>query len=98
MATKSKKMSNEGHATKVSHGGSIGLVFLIGMIVGCVVVFFAVAGRTQAVIEQRRELYKEKLSKEAALKSGPAEAAPLAPSNSPAATDTSLPSSGKVIP
>lgn len=49
-------MSNAGHESKVPFSGSIGVVFLIGLIVGCVVVFFAVAGRTEGVIQQRREL------------------------------------------
>ena len=60
METKSKKISNEGHTAKVPLGGTIGLVFLIGLIVGCIVVFLAVAGRTESIVQQRRELWQQK--------------------------------------
>ncbi len=59
MTNKIKK-SNEGHEAKVPMGRSIGLVFLLAMLAGGAVTFFAVAGRTQGVIEQRRELRKQK--------------------------------------
>lgn len=63
MTNKIKKKSNEGHEAKVPMGGSIGIVFVIGMIVGGIVTFLAVAGRTQGVIEQRRELKKAEQAK-----------------------------------
>jgi uncharacterized iron-regulated membrane protein len=78
-------MSNEGHNAKVPHGGAIGLVFVIGLVVGCIVVFLAVAGRTQTVIQQRRELLHEKQAKANELqKAGPDASAPVDPT-SPAA-------------
>lgn len=97
MATKSKKMSNEGHGAKVPLGRSIGLVFVIGMIVGCIVVFLAVAGRTQGIVEQRKAEYQQKKAKEAeALKVGPDEAEPADRSEVPAPAET--PSGGNVLP
>lgn len=60
MTDKIKKHSNAGHEAKVPMGGSIGTIFIVGMIVGGIVTFLAVAGRTQGVVEQRRQLLKEK--------------------------------------
>jgi hypothetical protein len=64
MTTKKGKYSNEGHEGKVPMGRSIAAVFVIGLIVGGIVTFLAVAGRTQGVIEQRRELKREGRLKE----------------------------------
>lgn len=76
MATKSKKMSNEGHNAKVPYGKTIGLVFLIGIVVGCAVVFLAVAGRTHTIVQERRALLKEKNEKAAAAVVKPSEVEP----------------------
>ncbi len=92
METKSKKMSNEGHTAKVPHGGTIGLVFVIGIIVGSIVVFLAVAGRTESVIQQRRELLVEKNAKAEGLKASQAAAAQSNPSDpAPAAESGQAP-------
>lgn len=95
-------MSNEGHTAKVPLGKSIGLIFVIGLVVGCIVVFLAVAGRTQSIVAERREILKDKLQKEAVLKAGPDAIAPVDPSLSPAPisvpTDEAQPSSGNVVP
>ena len=63
MTNKIKKHTNEGHEGKVPMGRSIGTIFVLGLVVGGIVTFLAVAGRTQGVIEQRRELLKEKQAK-----------------------------------
>ncbi|MBC7531927.1 MAG: hypothetical protein H7318_10140 [Oligoflexus sp.] len=101
MATKNK-MSNEGQTAKVPLGKSIGLVFVIGLVVGCIVVFLAVAGRTQSIVAERREILKDKLHKEAVLKAGPDAIGPVDPSLSPAPipvpTDGAQPSGGNVVP
>jgi hypothetical protein len=78
MATKSKKMSNEGHNAKVPYGKTIGFVFLLGMIVGCAVVFLAVAGRTHNIVLERRALLKEKNEKAAAAVVKPSDTEPEA--------------------
>lgn len=63
MTNKIKKHTNEGHEAKVPMGRSIGIIFVVGMLVGGIVTFLAVAGRTQGVVQQRRELLKEKQAK-----------------------------------
>ena len=58
MATKTK-MSNEGHTGKVPLGRTIGIVFFVGLLLGGVVTFLAVAGRTAGIVEQRRGMLLE---------------------------------------
>ncbi|RZA22500.1 MAG: hypothetical protein EOP10_15305 [Proteobacteria bacterium] len=72
MTTITKKHTNEGHEGKVPMGGSIATVFVVGIIVGGFVTFLAVAGRTQGVIEQRRELKREGKLREFPLATPPA--------------------------
>ncbi len=85
MASKTKKMSNEGQETKVPMGRSIGWVFVIGIVVGGIVVFLAVAGRTEGIIQQRRALLQEKKAKASgevvpAPEAAPSESATTSPS------------------
>ncbi len=54
------KYTNEGHSAKVPHGRAIGIVFFGGLVIGGIVTFLAVAGRTQAIVEQRRAMDAER--------------------------------------
>lgn len=63
MTNTTKKHTNEGHEGKVPMGRSIGFVFILALLAGGFVTFLAVAGRTQGIVEQRREKWKAEQAK-----------------------------------